>query len=155
METTVQTCPECGAEWHDGQTCQDAFYQMLAWEFEYPGNGAVHHLMVLCYHLQHPHLYSPEGLHLATQLLADFLEHRLTPEQVRSERREYVNSNKRTWKIKGTPSSYGVYKHPVFWTLTGMNVIANGPDNYCESVRTWAQSVYESLKASDSLRPSG
>ena len=151
METTEQTCPECGAVWHDEQTCQDALYQMLAWEFEYPAYGVVHHLMVLCYHLQHPHLYSPEGLNEAIHLLSDFLVHRIEPEQVRSQRREVLSSSNRTWKIKGTPSSFGIYRPPVSWTLTAMNVIANGADNYCESVRTWAQSVYESLKASGSL----
>lgn len=88
---------------------------------------------------------------MAMQLLSDFLEHRIQPEQVRSQRGEFINSNKRTWKIKGTPSSYGIYSHPVSWTLTGMNVITNGADNYCESVRTWAQAMYESLKASGNL----
>ncbi len=31
--------------------------------------------MVLCYHLQHPSLYSPEGLDEAKRLLIEFLEH--------------------------------------------------------------------------------
>jgi hypothetical protein len=144
---TRQVCPECEATWQEGQTCQDDFYQMLAWEQENSGYGEVHHLMVLCYHLQHPSLYSPEGLSGAIRLLADFLERGLTTEQVRKRARSTVNSHKRTWKIKGTPASHGMYDPPVQWTMTAANVIASGVDNYCDSVRTWARSVYEALKA--------
>ena len=150
METR-QTCPECGAVWQEGQTCQDYFYQMLAWEHEKPENLLVHHLMVLGYHLQHPSLYSPEGLSGATGLLADFLERSMTPEQVRRRDRATVNSHERTWKIKGTPASHGAYNSPVQWTLTAGYVIARGMDNYCDSVRTWAQSLYDALRASGNL----
>jgi hypothetical protein len=58
----IQHCPECGAVRHGDTTCQDGFHQMLFWENEDPANGAVHHLMVVSYHIQHPSLYSPEGL---------------------------------------------------------------------------------------------
>jgi hypothetical protein len=145
---TIQVCPECGAAWHEEKTCQDHFHQMLYWETEHPGYGEVHHLMVLCYHLQHPSLYSPEGLSAAMHLLADFLEHGVTTEEVRRRNRASVDSGMRTWKIKGTPASHGVYDPPIQWTMTAANVTAGGVDNYCDSVRTWAQSVYEALKTS-------
>lgn len=145
METR-QSCPECGVMWQEGQACQDHFYQMLAWEQENPSNWAVHHLMVLCYHLQHPSLYSPEGLRGAIGLLDDFVGRGLTPEQVRKRDRAVVNSHERTWKITGTPASHGVYDRPVHWTMTAANVIENGINNYCDSVRAWARSMHESLK---------
>lgn len=148
---TVQTCPECGATEAEENTCQDRFHQMLVWEFENPGYGEVHHLMVLCYHLQHPHLYSPEGLSGAMRLLTDFVAHGLSPEKVRKYNRARVDSSTRTWKIKGTPASHSVYDPPVQWTLTSASVIENGVDNYCASVRTWARSVYETLKASGKI----
>jgi Family of unknown function (DUF5946) len=144
---TLQVCPDCGARWHDGQTCQDYFHQMFFWENENPANGQVHHLMVLSYHLQHPSLYSPEGLSAATHLLADFLEHGATAEEVRKRNRAIVDSGTRTWKIKGTPGSHGVYDSPIQWTMTAADVVANGMDNYRPSVRTWARSIYEALKA--------
>ena len=79
----VQLCPECGAVLAGEQTCLDYFHQMLFWENENPGYGEVHHLTVLCYHIQHPSLYSPEGLSEAIRLLSGFLEQDLTPQQSR------------------------------------------------------------------------
>ena len=58
-------CSECGETLADGRTCADDFHQLLFWENERPELGEVHHLLVLCYHLQHPSLYSAEGLALS------------------------------------------------------------------------------------------
>ena len=148
-----QTCPECGAEWHGAETCQQHFYQMLAWEQENLDNWAVHHLMVLCYHLQHPSLYSPTGLNEAMRLLERFVEQGATPQDIRRQQSATVNSRNRTWKITGTPDSHGAYHQPIQWTMTAANVIANGENQYCASVRTWARSVYEALRASGNLPP--
>jgi hypothetical protein len=94
-------CPECGAPWQVGLTCADCFHQMLYWENENPLLGAVHHLMVLAYHLQHPSLYSPEGLAYSLQLLADFLKHDLTPEQARKQNRFVVSSEPQVENLCG------------------------------------------------------
>ena len=123
------------------------FYQMLAWEHEKPSNWTVHHLTVLSYHLQHPSLYSPEGLRGAIGLLDDFVGRGLAPQEVRKQNRAAVDSNQRRWKITGRPDSHGAYDRPVHWTMTAANVIENGIDNYCNSVRAWARSMYESLKS--------
>jgi len=150
---TIQRCPECGAEVQEGQTCQENFYQMLGWESEQPANWAVHHLTVLCYHLQHPSLYSPEGLRAGFTLLTDFLERGTTPTEVRKQRGAQADSGARTWKIKGTPESHGAYDPPVVWSMTTNQVIAAGIDNYCDSVRAWASSMLISLKTSDHISP--
>jgi hypothetical protein len=71
-----KSCPACGAE---GDNCEADFHQMLFWEAERPEIYEVHHLMVLGYHLQHPHLYSVEGLENALGLLQDFVSEGLTP----------------------------------------------------------------------------
>jgi Family of unknown function (DUF5946) len=148
---TIQVCPECRAVWRDEKTCQDHFYQMLFWETENQGYGEVHHLTVLCYHLQHPSLYSPQGLSAALHLLADFLEPGLTPDTMRKRNRAVVDSGRRTWKIKGTADSHGAYNRPIQWTMTAANVIENGVDNYRDSVRAWANSIYEVLEASGNI----
>lgn len=55
-------CAACGALHFADATCQDDFYQMLYWESELMAESVdlmeTHFLMVACYHLQHPHLYS-------------------------------------------------------------------------------------------------
>lgn len=141
-----QTCPECGAIWSEDQTCQDFFHQMLFWEAENPVYGAqVHHLMVLCYHLQHPSLYSSEGLDYARQLLVEFLEHGATPEQVRRKHGLDVDSSWRKWKIKGAGDARGTYKHAMCWAMTAADVLAGGVDSYCYNVCHWAKSIQDTL----------
>lgn len=129
-----------------GRSCQDDFHQMLFWEAEYPPLWEVHHLMVLCFHLQHPHLYSPEGLVYARQLLAEFVVNGAPPAEVRQRNRAHVDSTNRNWKITGTAVSFGAYDQPVNWTMTAVDVIAGGPENYCELVRAWAQSIHQALQ---------
>jgi hypothetical protein len=121
---------------------------LLFWEAEYPAYGAeVHHLMVLCYHLQHPSLYSPEGLQEARRLLVEFVEKGVSPTEVRKSIRDRVDSSKRTWKIKATTTSHGSYQRAIAWPMTAADVVAGGPDNYCANVRAWAKSIDETLQA--------
>lgn len=143
----TRKCPECGAAWGDGKSCQDRFHQMLAWEWEEPANAAVHHLMVLGYHLQHPSLYSPEGLAEARWLLVEFLEHGTSPAEVRQRIGARADSGNRNWKIKGTPESHGSYDPPITWTMTATDVVGGGIGGYRDNVRAWARSILDSLNA--------
>jgi hypothetical protein len=149
---TDNRCPECGAELRSGLTCQDHFYQMLAWESEVPAYGEVHHLSVLCYHLQHPSLYSPAGLSGGIKLLEDFLERGWNTLDIRHRDRAGVDSGNRTWKIKGTPASHGQYEHPVHWRMTAVDVTAGSDGSYCEKVRKWARLVLEDIRLTDNAR---
>lgn len=151
MDTLVATCPACGAQWHAGTSCQDDFYQMLFWEAENPALGVVHHLMLLGYHLQHPHLYSPEGLTGAKQILINFVAKGISPAEQRVIMRDSVNSKNRQTTITARTGSSGSYDLPVKWTLTAADVVARGSENYVESTRDWARSIYEALKASGNL----
>lgn len=110
--------------------------------------GEVHHLMVLCYHLQHPALFSPEGLANSVQLLVDFVEGGRTTEEARRQNRSALDSASRTWKIKGTPGSYGTYKLPMRWRVTTTDVAAGGRDNYVAGVKEWAHAIFEDLRES-------
>lgn len=150
-EGPAQTCPECSASWQDGVTCQDHFHQMLFWESEDPARGIVHHLMVLCYHLQHPGLYSSDGLQYAKRLLVDFMEHGLSTQEVRRRSRDQVSSTNRTWKVTGRPGSQGDYQHPIHWKMTTADVAAGGAENYVENVRKWAELVYMDIRESGNL----
>lgn len=145
----IQNCPECGVVRHDDTACQDDFHQMLFWENEDPANGMVHHLMVISYHIQHPSLYSAEGLDYAKGLLEAFLEEGRPPKEVRKRNRAQVDSSRRTWKIKGTPERHGAHPYPITWTMTAADVVAGGIDNYCANVERWAWSIHEALKTAE------
>ena len=148
---SIQRCPECNAIWTD-LTCQDCFHQMLLWDLENTASDpGVHHLTVLCSHLQHPGLYSPEGLTGAMQLLTDFLVHGLSPQAVRRRDQAKMDSGKRKFKIRASPTSRGAYIHPVKWTITAADVAAGGLDAYADNVRAWAQSVVQDLQAAGNL----
>ncbi len=113
--------------------------------------GQVHHLMVLCYHLQHPSLYTPDGLLGAQRLLLEFVEGGMTPQEVRKRDREKVDSGKRDWKIKARPGLAASYRYPIHWTMTSADVLARGPDAYTDSIQEWANSVLAALRESGNL----
>ncbi|HVU13156.1 MAG TPA: DUF5946 family protein [Phototrophicaceae bacterium] len=145
-------CPECRADWSNGSTCEDDFHQFGYWELaDFEHLGVVHHLMVLSYHLQHPSLYSPEGLAGAKGLLVDFVARGMTPQQTRQRDRPKVDSGVRKYKITGTADAHGTYEYPVTWTMRAADVVAGGEAHYVENIRAWAQSIYAALKASDNL----
>jgi hypothetical protein len=142
-----QKCPECGTVWTNEQTCEGCFHQMLFWEAEHPAYGEVHHLMVLCYYLQHPSLYSPAGLHEARQLLQEFVDRGTSPAEIRQRNRDRVDSRKREWKITSTADAHGSYDFLIQWTMTTANVVAGGSENYCDNMPAWARSINETLRA--------
>jgi hypothetical protein len=143
-------CPECGADWSDGQTCIDHFHLMGFWELDHRLYD-VHHLMVTCYYLQHPSLYSPEGLLHAKHLLVQFVEVGISPQQMRKKIGQAVDSGNRSYKIKATPDSQGVYDHPIQWAMTAADVTAAGMEHYYAQVRAWADSVLKALRESGNL----
>ncbi len=145
-------CPECRAAWHDGLTCTDHFHQMLFWESEFPALGEVHHFMVLCYHLQHPSLYSAEMMPQAMKMLEEFVSG-MPPAEMRRRMRDDVDSGKRKTPITARPDSHGAYAHPVTWTMTAADVVSRGADAYVDTTRQWASSIYNSLVASGNLTP--
>ena len=138
-------CPECGAEWSGDRKCADDFHQLLFWENERPALGEVHHLMVLCYHLQHPSLYSVEGLQHARGLLAGFVAGGLSPQEVRQRQRAAVDSGGRGWSVTARPGNHGAYERPPLWTMRAADVVAGGMDDYVANVWAWAGHVHQIL----------
>lgn len=145
------TCPDCGASLVGSQDCESLFHQLLFWESETPELGVVHHLMVLCYFMQHPQRYSAEALTGAKWQLQAFLEGMSPAEMRQALQKRGVASDKRKWKITGTPESYGQYRYPVVWSFTAADVVANGKGEYIESVQKWAQALYTDLAQSENL----
>ena len=147
----LTTCDVCSASLEPGRSCEDDFHQMLYWEAEYPELGIVHHLMVTSYYIQHPHLYSPDGLKQAHWQLQEFVGKGVTPQAMREYIRADVDSGKWAFKIKGTPESHGSYEQPMPWTMHACDVVAAGHENYIERVRDWANSIVTALHSVDLL----
>lgn len=148
---TRQTCPECGAVLDADMTCESYFHQMLFWENENEANWAVHHLMVLCYYLQHPTLYSQDGVNVGKGLLTAFVKEGRSPAEMREANRERVNSKNRNWKITARPDDKGSYAYPVTWRMHAADVVRGGESQYLDNVRAWAKSMYEDLAATDNI----
>jgi hypothetical protein len=149
---TQEHCPECGAPWPEGHTCDDDFHQMLFWEAEYPAYGAeVHHLMVLCFHMQHPGRYSAEGLQEGKVLLTEFVANGTSPQEMRRRNAPRVASDVRKTPITARPDNKGAYAQPVTWTMRAADVARADVHSYVANTRQWAQHVYDDLKASGNL----
>jgi hypothetical protein len=144
-----EICPECGAT-----GCQDAFYQMLGWENEEPALCVVHHLLVLCFYLQHPSRYSPDGLRYGANLLVDFVERGLSPTAARQHNSNGLDSGTRKWKVTARSGAQGAYRTAPRWTVTAPDVLAGGMAGYIEHVSRWARSILTALRESGNL-PSG
>jgi len=142
----MMTCPACGAPADEKDLwCRLAFEQCLVWDFIDPRAGAVHHLTVLCYHLQHPHLYTRAGLENAKYLLTEFLIGQKSPQTIRQETRHAVQSDVRQFKISATDTDKASYAKPMIWSFTAYDVMGDGIEGYPERVRHWAQTIYDTL----------
>jgi hypothetical protein len=146
----MPTCPLCHANLPPNQSCQDIFDQCLALEFEHPSAfGAVHHLTVLCYYLQH-NLYSPQGWLEGRRLLERFVQEGASPDEVRKQAGPRLQSGKRSWRVTGGEKEPGGEDLPdeklpgvesLSWSRTIASLRLDDPQIYCAGVRLWAESV--------------
>jgi hypothetical protein len=131
-------CPECGAP---DSTCEARFHECLALEFSDAAYGAVHHLTVAAYMLQHSSKLTREGWLHERNLLKEFLVENKPPAYIRQQNKDLVDSGKRTFKIKS------IGKVPVInkatWKKTVLDIRLGNAEDYCEDVTTWARSVLE------------
>ncbi len=135
----LNLCPECGAALDPGESCEERFHRCLALEYEdWTGYGAVHHLTVPAYMLQHPGRYSREGGLEARRLLAAFLSGK-APTTVRSQNRAHLDSGRRPWRMAGgepvAPPAGAT------WSRTISDVRMDDPATYCAGVVEWARAV--------------
>jgi hypothetical protein len=115
-------------------------------EMSDPGYGAVHHLTVAAYMLQHPSQLSLRGWQEERELLRQFLLEGITPAQVRVRGREY-DSGRRTWSLRTGPRLE--LPQGFSWTSNIMSVDESSPERYRQDIERWARSVLEdALKVS-------
>ena len=135
-------CPECGAP---ETSCKTRFDEFLVLEFTDADYGAVHHLTVAAYMLQHSSKLTREGWLHMRQLLKEFLVENKPPEYVRKQNRDLVDSGKRNFKIASRDGLPIINKST--WTKTILDVRAENVEVYCEDVTAWARSALEDAEA--------
>ena len=129
-------CPECGAP---ETLCQTRFDEFLALEFTDAGYGAVHHLTVTAYMIQHSSKLTREGWLHERELLREFLVENKPPAFIRKQNRDLVDSGKRTFKIKSRDGKPVINKNS--WSKTILDVRTENVEVYCTDVNSWARSV--------------
>ncbi len=131
-------CPECGAP---ETLCQTRFDEFLALEFTDVGYGAIHHLTVTAYMIQHSSKLTREGWLHERELLREFLVENKPPAFIRKQNRDLVDSGKRTFKIKSRDGLPVINK--TSWTKTILDVRTENAEVYCADVSAWARAVLE------------
>ena len=131
-------CPECGAP---DNLCQTRFDEFLVLEFTDAGYGAVHHLTVATYMVQHSSKMTREGWLFERDLLREFLVENKAPEYIRKQNKDIVDSGKRTFKIKSKTGLPVINKST--WRKTILDVRADNAEVYREDINAWARSVLE------------
>jgi hypothetical protein len=134
-------CPECGAP---DSLCQTRFDEFLVLEFTDAGYGAVHHLTVAAYMLQHSSKLTREGWLHERDLLREFLIENKPPAFIRKQNKDLVDSGKRKFKIKSRDDLPVINK--TTWTKTILDVRMENAEDYCEDVTAWARSVLEDVE---------
>ena len=134
----MSNCPECGAP---DTLCQTRFDDFLVLEFTDAGYGAVHHLTVATFMVQHSSRMTREGWMYERDLLREFLVENKPPQLVRKQIKDSVDSGKRTFKFKSKTGAPVINK--TTWTRTILDVRAEDAAIYREDLNAWARSVLE------------
>ncbi len=135
-------CPECGAA---ENSCGSRLNELLVLEFTDPAYGSVHNLTVATFMLQHSSRLSREGWLYERRLLGESLLEKKSPDLIRRQNRDLVDSGKRTFKIKSKDGLPVINK--TCWTKTILDVRAENPEVYVEDVTAWAKAVLKDAEA--------
>jgi hypothetical protein len=134
-------CPECGAF---ENLCQTRFDEFLILEFTDAGYGAVHHLTVSAYMVQHSRKLTREGWLHKRELLREFLVENKPPAFIRKQNKDLVDSGKRKFKIKSRDGLPVIKK--TTWTKTILDIRIENAEVYCEDVTAWARSALDDVQ---------
>ena len=134
-------CPECGAP---DALCKTRFDEFLILEFTDAGYGAVHHLTVAAYMIQHSSKLTREGWLHERELLIEFLVEKKPPAFIRKQNKDLVDSGKRKFKIKSKTGLPVINK--TTWPKTILDVRAENAEVYREDITAWARSVLEDVQ---------
>lgn len=131
-------CIECGAP---ENLCQARFDEFLVLEFTDAGYGAVHHLTVATFMVQHSSRMTGEGWQYERDLLRAFLVENKSPALIRKQIKDSVDSGKRTFTFKSRTGMPVINKNT--WRKTILDVRTENAEVYREDITAWARSVLE------------
>ena len=135
-------CPECGAV---DNLCQTRFDELMALEFSDPAYfGTAHNLTVSTFMLQHSSKLTKEGWLYERELLREFLVENKSPEFIRKQNKDLVDSGKRKFNITSKDGKRIINKFT--WTKTILDVRTENAEVYCEDIKAWARSALEEVK---------
>lgn len=146
-EFEISRCHECGAPQPAGAECRSCFDLLLAFENERRDVfGAVHHLTVPTFFLQHPTDYTSEALASWRTLLADALDGRASARELqRRHGVQFSGAHRVRMPGVGIPKDW-----PRSWPITVSGVInplepLPASDVYVERARAWAAATRATL----------
>jgi len=142
------TCDQCGASFAEGATCEERFHELLAFEHAHPDAfGAVHHLVVATYGLQHPRGYTDAALAGWRTLIATTIDSRAALSMMRRRMREDFDGAARVRDPEATIPPWW----PRVWPMSVHHVMAPPvePAEYVARATAWARSVVEALNAAE------
>jgi hypothetical protein len=138
-------CPQCGAKYTTDEQCADRFQACLALEYENPSAyGAVHHLTVISYMMQHDG-YSLSAWLGAREMLSQFIRDGVSPAATRKKIGMEANSGRRKWSMVKGPKLSHIAR--LDWKRTIAEIRLQDPETYVADVRQWAASVLEDSEA--------
>lgn len=148
-ELASARCPECGAALPRAMTCQDILYRMLALEYQHPSAfGAVHHLTVMCYNLQHPNAFTDAFWHATAAQLTEVVEQNLPVAYLRQRGKRAWTPARRLFKITGTPTE----SHRTSWPMCIDAIVTEDPQEYVAHVQAWARVIVQAIQAESSQK---
>jgi hypothetical protein len=140
-------CPQCSAESLGTDGCRKAFEELLAFEWiDRDAFGAVHHLTVAAYSLQHPTGYARRGLELCREMLANGLDGHVNAADLRARiSEEFEGSKKVRDPLQAVPLNW-----PTDWPRTVRDAVPGHAEiqstiGHILRVRSWADSVRRTL----------
>jgi len=142
-------CPDCGAIVADGSACRAMFDELLALEYAAPSAfGAVHHLTVAAYSLQHPRGYSRAVIRGWRTMIAESLDGLATPADFLRRAREEARRGVKLRVLE--PGGEPPVGWPREWPMTVADVVVpltDPPDaeGHIDRVRRWAASIRATL----------
>ena len=145
----MASCPDCGAPIEENGSCRSLFDELLAHEYVFlAAFGAVHHLTVAAYYLQHPRGFSRASIRGWQSILAEALDGTAMPAEFLRRARARSDAKVRIRERDAEPPE----GWPRAWPMTVADVVvppgeAPNADGHIRRVTEWAKAIRTTLDA--------